>query len=149
MLAATAPAAIGIATAEGATPSSGRVTPTRPSLTWQGDHFPLGSFATSLVCATGVTCDRFELNVGPRRFYRTNPRGGVRIRIAWQDAANDFDLFVFDAETGEEAGSSLQGGTSSEQVFLKGASGSYDVFVIPFLVIDSEYSGSARLLRRG
>ena len=141
--------AVGVGAAGGATPSSGRLTPARPSLAWQGEHFPLGSFATSLVCATGLTCDLFELSVSPGRFYRTNPRGGVRIRIAWEDVANDFDLFVFDAETGEEAGSSLQGGTSSEQVFLKGATGSYDVLVVPFLVADSEYSGTVRLQRRG
>jgi hypothetical protein len=141
--------AIGAAPAGAATPASGRLTPAQPSLTWQGEHFPLGSFATSLVCATGLTCDYFQLQVSPGRFYRTNPRGGVRIRLAWEDVGNDFDLLVFDADTGEEAGSSLQGGTSSEQVFLKGASGAYDVLVVPFLVLDSEYSGTARLARRG
>lgn len=149
VLAVALSVAIGSSSAGGATPSSGRLTPSRPSLAWQGEHFPLGSFATSLVCASGLTCDLFELSVAPRRFYRTNPRGGVRIRIAWEDVANDFDLFVFDADTGEEAGASLQGGTTSEQVFLKRGSGSYDVLVVPFLVFDSEYSGTARLLRRG
>jgi alpha-glucosidase len=141
--------AVGVGAAGAATPPSGKLTPSRPSLAWQGDHFPLGSFATSLVCATGLTCDLFELSVSPGRFYRTNPRGGVRIRIAWEDVANDFDLFVFDADTGEEAAASLQGATTSEQVFLRGASGSYDVLVVPFLAFDSEYSGTARLLRRG
>ena len=79
------------------------------------------------------------------RSYWTTNVGGASITITWGSSDNDFDLYVYDS-AGNEVASSAQGGTTSEQAFIPNASGTYDVVVVPFTVINSVYSGNASFI---
>lgn len=142
-----------VGTAGAATPDAGTVSPSRDTFSWKGEHYQQGSFATAAGCesidAGDARCDHVRLNVdASQAFYRKNPAAGARIRIAWGSSDDDFDLYVYDADTGDEVGASFQPETSFEQVFIPAASGSYDVLVVPYFVTESDYAGTARLVRR-
>ena len=68
--------------------------------------------------------------------------GGVSVSISWQGSSNNFDLYVYDS-SGSLAGSSAQGSGTFESVFVKDASGTYEVRVVPQSVVNSGYKGSA------
>src|SRR4029078_4609455 len=70
------------------------------------------------------------------------PQGAATGPSNWAGSANDFDLYVYDA-AGNQVASSAQSTTTSEQAFIRNASGTYDVVVVPFTVTSSGYSGSA------
>jgi hypothetical protein len=134
---------------QAATPSSGTIGPASPSVTWQGPLYPLQSTPVPEACAPvdplNTTCDHFSLTVNVPANYWASNTGGADISISWGSADNDFDLYVYD-NTGTLVDSSATGGTTSERVFITSANleqGPYEVRVVPFLVVASNYSGSA------
>ena len=150
LLAGVAVLAVGLVAAgagRGATPGSGSIGPGTPPATWQGKTYDASVVADPAACppasldSAGV-CDHFQLTVNVDPSYWTIAAGGASVTIAWADSANDFDLYVYDA-AGNEVASSAQSGTTSEQAFIKNASGTYDVLVVPYTVTSSGYSGSA------
>lgn len=136
------------APAEAATPSSGTLSPTgTASLSWTGHTYRLGSTPDPAAClpATGDTlCDHFSLTVdADAAFWSAHP-GGVKVSIDWPDSSQDFDLYVFDGD-GDQVASSA-GSADPESVTIPSASGAYDVTVVPFSVVGSGYTGSARIV---
>jgi len=135
--------------ARAASPSSGAVSQSSPSLTWNG---PLYVMSTPVpeACPPGadpanVRCDHFFLTIDVPPTFWTQNTGGVAIRITWPSSDNDFDLYVYNSG-GTQVASSAAGGTTSEAVFLEfPAPGVYEVRVVPFLVLGSDYQGSANL----
>src|SRR5438876_313393 len=92
-----------------------------------------------------VRCDHFFLTIDVPPTFWTQNTGGVAIRITWPSSDNDFDLYVYNSG-GTQVASSAAGGTTSEAVFLEfPAPGVYEVRVVPFLVLGSDYQGSATL----
>ncbi len=140
--------------AKAATPSSGPISQTSPSFTWQGAFYPFGVNADPSQCPPAadplnLLCDHFFLTIDlPSSFWQFNT-GTVTITITWPSstAQNDFDLFIYRQSDGAQVGSStLGGGETQEQVVLQNPiPGGYEVRVVPFLVVDSSYSGSASL----
>ena len=125
-----------------ADPLAGVLSKPGDSLAWTGG--PMTSFNPSTAaCVEGVSCDTFELelSVPPGKV------GVVRARLEWASAGDDFDLYVYDS-AGNAVGSSANGGTSSERVFIDDASGAYEVRVLPWNVTDSGYTGGARVESR-
>src|SRR5919202_4282588 len=129
---------------EGATPSSGSVSPTSPTTTWNGHFYAaagnVGGATGDVTPCTSATldptdsiCDHFTVTVGVDSTYWSTNGGGLSVTIAWADPGNDFDLFVYDS-AGNQVGASAQGGTTSEQAFIPRAAGTYEVRVVPFLV---------------
>jgi hypothetical protein len=92
-----------------------------------------------------TVCDHFTVTVDAASSYWNTANGGLSVTITWASADNDFDLFVYDA-AGNLADSSAQGGTTYEQAFVPLASGTYEVRVVPFLAVDTGYSGTADLI---
>ena len=133
-----------------ANPSGGTVSPASSSLSWSGALYPLMSTPVPEACPpasdpANVRCDHFSLTIDvPSDFWALHS-GGVAIRITWASSDNDFDLYVYNPQ-GVQVGSSAAGGTTTEAVFLLlPAPGAYEVRVVPFLVMNSDYQGSAVL----
>jgi hypothetical protein len=131
---------------EAATPSSGSISDTSPSLTWQGAFYTFQANADPSQCPPAVDplnvfCDHFFLTVSlANNFWQTHI-GTVTITITWPSGSNDFDLYVY-----RQSDSTLGGGETQEQVVLQSPQpGAYEVRVTPFLVTMSGYTGSAVL----
>jgi hypothetical protein len=149
VLAAAAVGAFVLAGAgEGATPSSGTLGPTAGTVSWTGQHYAAAAVADPTACPPAsldpqnLVCDHFSLTVNVDPSYWNTNSGGASVTISWGSAANDFDLYVYDS-SGNEVAHSAAGGTTSEQLLISNASGTYDVVVVPFLVTDSDCSGVA------
>lgn len=134
---------------QAATPSLGTIGPATPSFTWQGMFYAAQSTPVPEACADpdplNATCDHFSLTVDVAPSYWTMNTGGADISISWGSPDNDFDLYVYN-NSGTLVGSSASGGTTSERVFVQSADSAqspYEVRVVPFLVVASDYSGSA------
>jgi len=130
-----------------ADPEGGTVSPAKPTTSWQGASFPVAATADPAACPpkeedpTNSLCDHYTLNVGVGSDYWSNREGGAVVEVSWPDPADDFDLYVY--KGGDLVASSAQGGTTKERVQLTKPTGSYEVRVVPFLVTESGYSGTA------
>ena len=140
-----------------ATPSRGTIGPAAASVTWQSPLYPAA--ATAISSANGNTgtnpcpppeldplslvCDQFFLTVDVPASYWNTHHGGVQVKIGWSSTtgADDFDLFVYNSDGNEVAKDAL--GSNPEQVFIPNASGTYDVVVIPFTVVATQFTGTA------
>jgi choice-of-anchor B domain-containing protein len=137
-------------TATAANPDAGMVNATDAPMTgWDGPTYAVGQTKDPLACNApdpdNLLCDRFTLDVNIPESHWDDSTGGVEVKIGWEDEADDFDLYVYNA-AGEEVGSSAVGGTSSERVFITDANeadGPYEVVVTPWDVTDSPYRGGA------
>src|SRR5437667_139555 len=139
------------APASAASPSEGSISDTSPNTTWAGQFYPVGGTTLPEECPppdpANVRCDHFFLTIAftDPGFWDSHA-GQVTIRIEWPSSDNDFDLYVYGPDGGGLAGSSEAGGTTSEEVaLLSPTPGTYEVRVVPFLVINSGYSGQASL----
>jgi hypothetical protein len=124
--------------AEAALPGSGTINSGSPSTSWMGQFYAVASVADPAECpppAPDTVCDHFYLDV--------TELGGAQVTINWSSSDNDFDLYVYDSG-GNQVASSASGGTTSEQAFIPNALGTYEVRVVPFLVIGSGYNGQAQ-----
>ncbi len=128
--------AAGATVAFAAEPTSGTVSPSAPELTWQGAAFTLASVDGPDACGAD-DCDSFALTVDPEDV----SGGEVGVSIAWTLPSDDFDLYAY--RDGTEVASSAQGGTTSESVTLPAAAATYEIRVVPFTVVDSDYVGTA------
>ena len=132
----------------GATPSSGTLGPTAGTANWTGQHYAAAAVADPTACPPAsldpqnLVCDHFSLTVNVDPSYWNTNSGGASVTISWASNANDFDLYVYDS-SGNEVAHSAAGGTTSEQLMISNAAGTYDVVVVPFLVTDSGYSATA------
>jgi len=134
--------------AQAANPGGGKVGPASPNTSWKGERFTFAATADPAACPpkeedpTNAVCDRYTLRVGVDSKYWSTRDGGTVVEISWPDPADDFDLYVY--KGGDMVASSAQGSTTNERVQLAKPSGTYEVRVVPFLVTDSGYSGTAK-----
>lgn len=120
---------------QAATPANGTLSPSMPELTYTyGPNAVSNPSGTAeLTCQNPVlACDAYELTV-------EIPAGSaamtMTISTAWSAAADDYDLYLLNAE-GVEAGSSA-GSTNPETFTVPAVSGTYTVRVVPFAVTGS------------
>src|SRR2546428_67583 len=135
-----------------ASPSSGTINQTSPSLTWQGASYVAAANADPSTCPPSVDtmnllCDHFFLTINLPTDFWTSHTGTVTITINWSSGSNDFDLYLYRRSDGQLVGSStLGGGETQEQVVLVSPlPGVYEARITPFLVTASSYTGSAFL----
>lgn len=138
----------GIASA--ANPGSGTITPT-VSKAWDGENYtrlvPDQNACPPQSADPGnAICDHYILTVMVPANYYASQAGGAEVTVTWADRADDFDLFIYKGST--LVASSALGGTNSEMATIDRASGSYEVRVSPFLVTNSAYKGTAKLVTR-
>jgi hypothetical protein len=131
----------GVTVASAATPDKGTVSPTSPTLTWQGDTYATSAVPDPALCDLG-TCDEFTLTSDVAPSYWDTKIGGAEVGITWADATNDFDLYIYDS-TGKQVASSAAGSTTYEKAVISKASGTYRVVVVPYLVTNADYKGTA------
>lgn len=139
---------VGTASAPAANPSQGTIGPAGTSATWDGQFYAAAATVVPEACPPAIDpanalCDHFYLTVDVEPSYWDSNTGGAAIEIRWPSADNDFDLWVYDNDDGTLVDFSAAGGTTSESVFIENASGTYEVRVNPFLVVASDYDGSA------
>ncbi|MEX2554200.1 MAG: hypothetical protein WEB06_01050 [Actinomycetota bacterium] len=128
----------GVFPARGATPDSGTVSPTSPTLSYQGAELTGAPIAGPPLCVEGVICDTFTLTLEvPAGFYETETRELVA-SISWEDNANDLDLFVCPGTQQEDpecsdGTSELSAGTDSETIVIKEPQpGTYRVIAVAY-----------------
>jgi hypothetical protein len=142
VLAAAAAVILGMAgMAYAASPSSASIGPSRLSAGWAGKVFSLGSVPLPGLCDHDK-CDYFALDVAVSSSYWADHTGSASVSISWGSSADNFDLYVY--KGGQLVKSSAQVVSSSEGVTLSSPSGTYVVLVVPVVVTNSGYSGSAR-----
>jgi len=137
--------------ARGASPGSGTISSTSPSITWSGGPYT-GANADPSMCPPSVDtlnllCDHFSLTLNIASDFWTSHTGTVTFTITWPSGSNDFDLYIYRQSDSQLVGSStLGGGETQEQVVLVSPlPGVYEARITPFLVTASTYSGSAIL----
>src|SRR5713226_8626743 len=129
----------------GATPSSGTVSQSNPTVTWTG-QIPIPPAAGSSSCGgpNNSGCDNFKLTIVP-----PDPTFGPYVIVIRTVSApgDDWDLEVYDPN-GKLIGSSGNGATASGEVesvtLTNPPAGTYTVSAAPFAVAQS-YQGSASL----
>lgn len=129
-----------------ATPASGTVSDAATQVTWSGSTLATAPAFSPGTCQTAQNCDVFTLTLNVSGAYRTtNPGFVVFIRIDWQNAANDYDLFI--RKDGAAVDESTQGFTTFEEVMLRQpANGTYQVFTHSFSTVPATaYAGKATL----
>lgn len=130
-----------------ANPDSGTIKPAALTKSWDGKNYVAAATVDPAACPSKTAdpndevCDHYTLNVGVTSAYWDNHTGGAEVKISWPDAGDDFDLYVY--KNGDLVASSAQGNTTSEQLLINEAFGTYEVEVLPFLVTNSGYSGTA------
>ncbi len=133
--------------AQAANPDSGTVKPTAPTVNWAGQRYVAAATADPAACPPkaedpqDALCDHFTLNVPVAQSYWNTRDGGAEVTITWGDPADDFDMYIY--KGGDLVASSAQGGTTKETAIISEASGTYEIRVLPFLVTDSAYQGTA------
>src|SRR2546422_11369844 len=123
--------------ARAATPPGSTITDTQPSTSWEGHFYALAFTADPAQCpgtidTADLVCDHFYLNINLSPTFWLTHTGSVTITIQWASSSNDFDLYIYRQNDGQQVGSSASGGTTSEQVALQSPMpGVYEVRTVP------------------
>lgn len=140
------------ATAFGASPASGDITPTSAPLAWSGTA-PGGACANEGTCVEGVNCDSFVINVGGASADWAGRL--VSVRLDWTVPANDYDLYIHkDSVTGPLVGDSGNGApTIGEDAAIDPSAtgtGTYVVNVLYFAVtpLVDQYRATATVMAK-
>lgn len=135
-----------------ASPASGTISPTGPTLNWTGTASgapPTGGGESS--CIEGTNCDSFKLTISgtPQDWIAAGKQ--VHVQITWVEPGTDYDLYVHKGTlSGPVVASSGSGGSTIEQVDMNPANssigtGDFVVHVVYFITVGSadQYNGSA------
>jgi hypothetical protein len=130
---------------------SGTLSPTTNSLTWANTQSGVvgetqtGTGVANPPCNATI-CDLYNLTVNvPPTFYAANPSFTVTVSANWGSNLNEFDVYVYDAN------SNLIGmGTRSNTTFNMAdlgqlPSGTYQVQIVPTIALNTAYTGSITL----
>jgi Calx-beta domain-containing protein/pre-peptidase len=145
---------------EAAIPPGGTIGTATSSVSWQGQYYAVAAVDDPNLCPPGALdpgdtiCDHFALTV-------QNP-GTVTVTITWPSAncannptnptpgvpcdtdGNDWDLYVYDSAGMLVAASANPNPPgNSESTSFTATAQTYEVRVVPFFVVNSDYSGTA------
>src|SRR5213083_1674973 len=134
-----------------ATPSSGTLNPTGPTVNWAGTAAGGGSLDES-TCVEGVNCDTFTLTLSGTPSNWSGLKARVVISCADPSGTSDYDVYVHKGDNSGPivpGGDSAHGGTPPEVVDLDPSNpdigtGQFSVHVVYFSsAMAFQYSGSA------
>src|SRR5213592_2116684 len=134
-----------------ATPNSGTLGPTGPTVNWAGTATG-GSSLDESTCVEGVNCDTFILTLSGTPADWTGLKARLTISCADPSGVSDYDLYVHKGDNGGPivpGGESAHGGTPPEVVDLDPSNpaigtGQFSVHVVYFSATAAfQYSGSA------
>ncbi|MFF4360322.1 sialidase family protein [Streptomyces sp. NPDC001604] len=131
--------------AEAATPPSGTVSDTAPTISWSAGPFavPNVSGTTGTVsCGSPQLCDDYALKVSVPPGYDTGH--SLRIDVKWPNTAADFDLYVLDANGHAVAAAAST--SDPERLLLPAVAASYMVRVVPYAPLGDSFTGTASLV---
>jgi hypothetical protein len=138
-----------------ASPSGGTITPSGPTLTWNGTGTgipPTGGGESA--CTEAVNCDSYNLTISGTPSDWTGKQ--VHVQINWASPSSDYDMYVHKGSlSGPVVASSGAGGTTQEQVDLNPAStsigtGTFVVHVVYFAATQADqYHGAASVIAAG
>src|SRR5919204_5246699 len=157
---------LGQGNAKAAIPPSGSIGSGSPSVSWQGQYYAVQATTDPTLCLPGnvdtmnTACDHFQLTV--------QSAGSVTVTITWPSPncannptnptpgtpcdtdGNDFDLYVYDSSNMLVASSANPNPPgNSESVTFGATAQTYEVRVVPFFVVNSDYAGTATLAPSG
>jgi pre-peptidase len=162
LLAATLLLPVWTSSVTAAAPPGGTLNATKTRVSWQGQFYAAAATVDPTLCPPGavdpvnIFCDHFQLAVGAA--------GSIKVTISWpsphcqtnptnptpgapcEASGNDFDLYVYDSNSllvGSSASPNPPG--NSETVTFAATAQTYEVRVIPFFVVNSDYAGTATL----
>lgn len=124
-------------------PPSGTLTPTSDPIVAQGGPYlvsnPSGAATGDPVCdGEGAICDHFDLTLDlPASFRQANPNLAIRFQLDTDSpsGADDLDLYIRDAQTGELLGASATASADeASQILLTDLPDQIRVDVVPFAV---------------
>lgn len=140
--------AVGLGTAEAATPTSGTLTDTSGPVTWSGGPFVAANATAQAsgepVCVLPSSCDDFALHVSAPAGYDTDHN--LQIKVAWSNNAADFDVYLYDA-AGHLAATAASS-ADPETITVAPNSGDYVVRVVPFAPLGESYSATASMVAK-
>jgi hypothetical protein len=126
-----------------ATPNSGTIDDTTHQLEWSGGPFVMANVTNLLgdpVCLDEeFTCDVYYLDVNLSNADIDDDLILVEIT---PDLVHDFDLYIYDAETGRLVGSSGNDPGEKEQVMLGAENRKYRIVVLPWATAAGTYTGT-------
>ncbi|MBV9611998.1 MAG: hypothetical protein JO091_05975 [Acidobacteriaceae bacterium] len=136
------------AVAKGATPASGTITDSQPTLSYTAGPFLVPNVTDNVsgtpTCDSTIPaeeCDTFTLNVSVASSDATTKR--ISVSISFPISAGEFDVFVFDSK-GNLVGSDTAGGEPSV-ASIPAVSGTYTVVVDPWNPLGQSFTGTIAL----
>ena len=131
--------------ADAATPASGTVSTTAPSVSWTGGPFTVANVTGNALdqpdCSAPSSCDDFLVHVNTPAGYESGHQ--LKIQVGWANTAADFDVYVLDADG--NVVSTAASSADPEQAIIPPAAGDYTVRVVPFAPLGESYTASATL----
>jgi hypothetical protein len=130
--------------AQAATPSSGTLSTTNPSLSYSAGPFVVANVsgtAGEIICDATLPCDEFALTVSVPAGYEAN--NNMTVKVEWPNKVADFDLYVLDANGAEiKAAASTN---DPEVVVIPAATGNYTVRVVPYAPLAESFNASVSI----
>ena len=138
--------AVGLGTANAATPTSGSLSDTSGPVTWSGGPFVTANVSAQAtgepVCATPESCDDFALHVSAPAGYGTDH--DLQIKVGWANTAADFDVYLYDAAGNLAATAATS--ADPETISIAPNTGDYTVRVVPFTPLGETYDATAAMV---
>ncbi|MFN2454052.1 MAG: Calx-beta domain-containing protein [Pyrinomonadaceae bacterium] len=134
-----------------ANPNAGTLSTSNTRITYTGGPFVQPNVSSEVpannnkpVCDASNPCDDFALTVTVPSGYEA--ANNVRVTIAWQNTAADFDVYILDS-TGREV-TRAASSKDPETVIFPAAAGTYTVRVVPFNPLGESYAGTIELIAK-
>lgn len=127
-----------------ATPPSGTVSSTNPTVSYQSGPFFVANAsgtAGAVQCGPGLPCDDYGLTVAT-----SDTTKNLNIQIAWPNTTADFDLYVLNSSGAVVASSATS--ADPEQVVMPDVAGTYTVRVVPFNPLGQTFTGTASIVTK-
>ncbi len=130
--------------APNASPGSGTISMSTPSLTFTGGPFFIANVTAQAgdpVCTVPMSCDDFALTVDGTGITPNTKQ--VRISVEWPLSTADFDVYLLDMN-GSVSGSSASS-ADPEVIVIPSTSASYTIRIVPFAPAGQSYSATVTL----
>src|SRR4051794_6605302 len=140
--------AVGLGTADAATPTAGTLTDTSGPVTWSGGPFVTANVTAQATgepdCTVPGSCDDFTLHVSAPAGFDTGHN--VQIKVGWSGTGADFDVYLYDA-SGHLAATAATS-ADPETITVAPNTGDYVVRVVPFTPLGASYTATASMVAK-
>lgn len=130
---------------------NGTLTTSATSLTWNSTQTGvIGQTQTGTGIANppcnATLCDLYNLTVNvPATFYAVNPSFTINVTATWGSSLNEFDVYVYDANSNLVGMATQSGSTSNDADLGQLPSGTYQIQIVPTIAVQTSYTGTITL----